>query len=67
MNVIQRAFDLARSGECRNKQELERQLRREGFSSVEDHLSGHQITGQLRTIFAEQRDKRTTATSETPA
>lgn len=52
MDIIQRAFELARSGECKSKEELEKRLRREGFSAVHGHLAGHRITSELRSAFA---------------
>jgi hypothetical protein len=55
MTIIERAFDLARSGTCRSVQELETQLKREGFASVAAHLSGSLIRRQLRKCFDEAR------------
>lgn len=50
-NPLERAFALARSGECRDMRELEQQLKREGFSNVLSHLSAptlrRQITGLM--------------------
>jgi len=50
--IIERVFELARSGECRNLVELRARLRREGYSQVEQHLRGPMIRAQLREFFA---------------
>jgi hypothetical protein len=42
-NPIERAFALAKSGECRDIRELEQKLRREGFVEVIQHLKGPSI------------------------
>lgn len=55
MNIVERAFHLARSGQCRSIQELEKHLNREGFSSVQGHLSGGLIRRQLRRCFEDAR------------
>ena len=53
-NPIKRAFDLARSGACSNMSELEQQLKREGYTSVLDHLKGPSIRRQLQELFQAQ-------------
>lgn len=57
--IIERAFDLARSGECRELLELGLRLKREGYLLVDDHLSGTMLRRQLRELMA-----RAAATSE---
>lgn len=52
MNTVERALELARRGECRSITELEKQLRREGYSAVADHLAGYGIRKQLRGLVA---------------
>jgi hypothetical protein len=51
-NPLERAFHLARSGECQDMNELEQRLKREGFVSVQNHLSGPSIRRQLRDMMA---------------
>jgi hypothetical protein len=45
--TIERAFDLARSGECRTLDELKQRLRRERLESVDFHLAGKLTKSQL--------------------
>jgi hypothetical protein len=47
-STIERAFELARSGEYRSVQEIKRRLRDEGFAAVDAHLAGRGISDQLR-------------------
>lgn len=47
-SVIERAFELAQSGTCRNVHEIGLRLKREQFASVEAHLAGASIRRQLR-------------------
>jgi hypothetical protein len=52
MTILERAFDLAGSGSCRTISDLEKQLKREGYSQVAAHLSGLSIRRQLRSLLA---------------
>jgi hypothetical protein len=45
-NIIERAFQLARG--TANVEEIRKTLRREGYSSVDAHLSGASIRAQLK-------------------
>lgn len=49
-NIIERAFQLAR--DTANVDEIRKTLRREGYSSVDAHLSGASIRAQLKKQFA---------------
>lgn len=49
--IIERAFQLAQSGECHAIPELNARLRKEQYSQVDEHLSGKSIKQQLRDIF----------------
>lgn len=49
-NIIERAFQLARG--TANVDEIRKTLRREGYSSVDAHLSGASIRAQLKKQFA---------------
>lgn len=48
---MERAFVIARSGECKNMVELERRLKTEDFSSVSEHLSARSLRRQLQSIM----------------
>jgi hypothetical protein len=47
LNPIARAFELARSGICKDIDDLGRKLAREGYSGVTAHLSGRSLRRQL--------------------
>lgn len=49
-SVIERAFELARSGTCQNVHEIGLRLKSERFASVEAHLAGTSIRRQLREL-----------------
>jgi len=50
--TIERAFQLARSGECRTLDELKRRLRLERCESVDFHLAGKMTKAQLTALMA---------------
>lgn len=52
MTLVERAFTLAQSGDCRSLSEMEKQLKREGYSSVSEHLRGGSLRKQLKTLIA---------------
>ena len=54
--VIERAYQLARSGECRNLEEIKRRLSREGYDSVSFHLGGKLTKEQLKGLIKAQDD-----------
>ena len=49
--TIERAFELARSGECRTMPELKHRLRREQMESVDVHLGGKLTRSQLTELM----------------
>ena len=51
-NVMERAFELARSGEPATIAELRRRLRREGYEQVDFHLAGKMTQTQLLALIA---------------
>ena len=51
-NTIERAYELARSGDCANVQEIRKRLKAEGFSGVMRHLDGHAIQQALIALCA---------------
>ncbi len=60
-STLERAFQLARTGECLNLQEIKQRLKSERHDQVEAHLQGHSISRQLRALCEEARRSRTTA------
>ena len=52
--TVERAFDLARCGKYTSVHEIRLQLRREGYSSVEEHTAGVSIRKQLLALMAEK-------------
>jgi len=56
LTTIERAFALARTGECTNVAEIRKRLRAEGFDQVDAHLSGPAIARQLRDLCNDARD-----------
>lgn len=51
IGAVERAFQLARSGECRSVNEIRKQLLREQWEQVEMHLSGKLIRAQLQKVL----------------
>lgn len=58
-STLERAFALARSGECANVSELRSRLKQEQFEQVEAHLRGPSINRQLRRICDEAQRPET--------
>lgn len=55
-HVLERAFELARSGACRDLVELEEKLKREGFEQVYAHMKGPSVRKQLRALMVAASD-----------
>ncbi len=55
LSVIKRALQLARGGEVSSITDIDRVLRREGYSDVTANLGGHGTRRQLRAKIAEAR------------
>lgn len=53
--VIQRAYELARSGRCRGVQEIRTALKREGFEAVDMQLEGRMLRMELSKLCREPR------------
>lgn len=49
--TIERAFELARSGQYRTVEEIQATLSKEGCESVAQHLQGPQIRHELRQMI----------------
>ncbi len=45
--AVVRAFELAREGACHSVEDIRQRLKREGYSSYQEHLSGALIKKQL--------------------
>ena len=67
--TVERAYQLARSGECATVDDIRARLRAEGFSLVSGHLSGAMIQRALRglCIAAAPGQPEPEALAETPA
>jgi hypothetical protein len=55
VGTVERAFELARSGECANVREIRDRLKEEGFSHVMEHLDGAFIKRQLSELIKAAR------------
>ena len=58
---MERAFELARSGQCRGVHEIRQRLHAEGLDPRQ--IEGAGLLKQLRRITAEARRRRTTGTA----
>ena len=56
--TLERAFDLARSGECATVNDIRMRLKAERFDQVDAHLAGPAIARQLRSLCEKARDAR---------
>jgi hypothetical protein len=56
--VLERAFELARSGDCAGVQDIRHKLRAEGHLNAEAQLYGRSLLTQLKRICDEARAKR---------
>ena len=56
--TLERAFDLARSGECASVNDIRMRLKAERFDQVDAHLAGPAIARQLRLLCETARDTR---------
>jgi hypothetical protein len=55
LTTLERAYELARTGPCTSVDEIRTQLKRERFESVDGHLHGSMIVGQLRALCRQKR------------
>lgn len=57
-NIIERAYQLARTGEFTKVEHVERKLTREGYTAVADHLGGKMVRRELNEMMrAARREK----------
>jgi len=57
MTILERTFELAEAGDCRTISELEKRLKREGYTAVDAHLGGAGIRKQLRSLLAARKSR----------
>ena len=53
--TLERAFQIARGGQCASLKDLEKQLKSEQFDGVDAQLMGKSVRDQLRTIIEQAR------------
>jgi hypothetical protein len=51
--IVERAFQLARSGKYQHVTQVKLALKREGYGGAESHVSGRSIVAQLKLILSE--------------
>jgi hypothetical protein len=51
--ILERAFELARSGQCHSVDDIRRDLQRERHGNIEAHLAGPSIRAQLVKLMAD--------------
>lgn len=57
-STLERAFELAKSGECRSFTEVARRLVSEGFSDARSQLDGQSIRKQISALLTEAAARR---------
>jgi hypothetical protein len=50
LRVLERAFELARSGECAGVQDIKARLKAEHFTGIDDQLYGPSLVRQLKQL-----------------
>ncbi|HEX8644132.1 MAG TPA: hypothetical protein VF702_09495 [Allosphingosinicella sp.] len=58
LSILERAFELARTGACRSVEEIAKRLKQEQYESVETHLGGSSLRKELRQLCADARARR---------
>ena len=62
--VLERAFEIARTGKCLKVDEIRRQLKREGYSSTElQQVTGRMLSVQLSQLIEQARAEAAQAES----
>ena len=61
INLIERAYQLARTGEFAKVEHIERKLTREGYTAVAEHLSGKLMRRELNEMMRSARRQKETA------
>jgi len=55
LHILERAFELARSGDCSSIDDIRRRLKAEQYSQVDAHLSGATVRRQLLGLCKEAK------------
>ena len=58
LQILERAFALARSGQCASIDDIRRKLKSEQYASIDDHLAGPSIKRQLHALCVAARANR---------
>lgn len=58
VNIIERAMQIARAGNCLNWSEVARKLKSEGHSGVEAHFSGTSLRKQITALCEASRAQK---------
>ncbi|MBB4839852.1 hypothetical protein HNP52_002944 [Sphingomonas kyeonggiensis] len=66
-SIIERALELAATGEYARIDHIERKLNAEGYTNVASHLDGPTIRRQLRQVASEARGEPTKRRGRPPA
>ena len=61
LTTLERAYELARSGECSSVSEVKSRLKAERFTDIAGHLYGPSVMGDLRRLCRAARDERGTS------
>jgi hypothetical protein len=56
--IAERAFQLARSGDCANVREIKKRLKAEGYERVEAHIAGSTIVAPLVRLCVEAQARK---------
>lgn len=57
--IIERAYELARTGPCLSVEEIRHQLRKECYTNITEHLSGLSIRRQLSALMRKKVASKT--------
>jgi len=55
LNILERAFELAKTGDCASIDDIRRRLKAEQYSHVDAHLAGATVRRQLLGLVKEAR------------
>ena len=58
LHILERAFELAKTGECVSIDDIRRRLKSERYSQVDAHLAGSTVRRQLLDLCKEARGER---------
>ena len=58
LHTLERAFELAKAGECASIDDIRRRLKAEQYSQVDAHLAGSAVRRQLLELCKEAKAQR---------